>query len=289
MDLVPFHGVTAQIPNTFHLVRLVVNFDLIRFHRLLNLLANLGQSCIDSRSLDPCICCLFHCFEQIVVDGVESHSESTVGHQAANVRSIVNLHHIILTQDCLVANIGSPVSRAVIQTGARGECNARIQAICLDQASICGLNLIANVHDLHAWLDETLRVLASLAMNFRRTPQVVVVRFEDALFGPQLSICDSVSIMVIVVLLDFADREFSLLKLLADWNLGRIGLFVLAWTPTTQHSNVRVVLLSWCIICSLLLFLLVFLFLSLFSSFVFLTFFDLFISIVICGGSCGRL
>jgi len=74
------------------------------------------------------------------------------------------------------------VGRALVETGASGEGNACVKATSLDQPSICALDFVANVHDLHAGFDDSLGVFAYLSVTLCSFAQVIQVIKRELLF-----------------------------------------------------------------------------------------------------------
>jgi hypothetical protein len=93
------------------------------------------------------------------------------------VTSVVNLHYITVLQHSLVANVGRPVCRAMIETRTSGESNTCLKTIRLDQSSVCGLNLVADIHYFHARLNERLGIFSRLSVYLGSTTQVIVLVF----------------------------------------------------------------------------------------------------------------
>ena len=104
----------------------------------------------------------------------------------------------------------------MIETGTRWERDASIETVFLDEASICLLNPIGDLHDGHAGADEALRILACLSVDLGRTAQLLVVRLKELLFGAKLCTRDPMHVVVPVVLLDLSDREIAVRVLLRD-------------------------------------------------------------------------
>ncbi len=106
------------------------------------------------------------------------------------------------------------MGRTVVQTGACGERDASIQAILLDQATVCLLDSISDFHDRHAGSDEALSVLASLSVDFGGTTKLLVIFLEELLFGTELLTIDSVLMALTIVLLNLTDGEVAIWVLL---------------------------------------------------------------------------
>lgn len=214
MDLVALDAMTTKILDGLDSISLVLDRDLVRLHRLLNGFANLAQSRVDTGHFNACVGRVFAGLKKVLVDWVERNRESTVSHETLDVAAVVDLHHIIVAKHCFVPNIRRPVGRAMVNTGAGREGDAGIETTRFDQATVCGLNLIADIHDLHARLNKLLCPLPGLAMDLRALPQIVIVRLKNLLLRSQLSAGYPVPIMVEWMLLDLAYREFTLFKLL---------------------------------------------------------------------------
>lgn len=78
--------------------------------------------------------------------------------------SKVDLHHVVVFEDGLVADIGSPMRGAVVETGARGECDAGFEPVCLDKSPVCFFHLVADIHDFFTGTNDTLTVFAHLSV-----------------------------------------------------------------------------------------------------------------------------
>ena len=160
------------------------------------------------------------------------------------------------------------MGRAVVQTGTGGEGNTCVKATSLDQSPVGVLDLVADVHDLHAGLDVALGVFANLPVALGSFAEIVQVIKRKLLLGGQLSVRYSVRVVLARVLLDLAGRVQLLRVLGDDWDrrwagldAGRVGL------PAAQQPHAGVVLLPRSITLWFLLtlvFVLWFLFLLLF-------------------------
>ena len=56
VDLIAFDAMSAQVLDSFDFVSLVLDFDLVRLHGLLDRLTDLTKSCIDARVSDAGVC-----------------------------------------------------------------------------------------------------------------------------------------------------------------------------------------------------------------------------------------
>lgn len=112
------------------------------------------------------------------------------------------------------------MSSAVVQTGASWEGNTSFEAGCFDQSAIASFDLIADVHDLHAWLDEALSESSGLTVHLSRTSQVIVIRLVKFLHLFLLLVADTEAIPVLVVLNDLTNWEIALLELLCHDDVG---------------------------------------------------------------------
>lgn len=96
MNLVPLDAMTAKVLDCLNSISLALNFDLIRFHGLLNGFTDLTESGIDTRVTNAGICRIFYSLEEVIVGWVERNCECAVGHDSAHVAAVVNLHDIVL-------------------------------------------------------------------------------------------------------------------------------------------------------------------------------------------------
>jgi hypothetical protein len=207
VNMITSNTVTTKIFYALHRISLASNFNLVGLHSFLNCLSNFSKSRIDSSVSNSSVSRIFDCHEQIVVGGIERNCECTIRHDSSDMASVINFHYIIVLKHSFVTDVRRPVSCAVIETGPCWKSNSCIQTTCFNQTSVCCFNLIADVHNFHAWLDKLLSPFSCLAMYFSRASQSVVVRFMDHFFGSQLSACDPVSIVFSIVFLDLTDRE----------------------------------------------------------------------------------
>eukprot|EP00354_Favella_ehrenbergii_P008059 CAMPEP_0170459604 /NCGR_PEP_ID=MMETSP0123-20130129/6238_1 /TAXON_ID=182087 /ORGANISM="Favella ehrenbergii, Strain Fehren 1" /LENGTH=274 /DNA_ID=CAMNT_0010724247 /DNA_START=539 /DNA_END=1364 /DNA_ORIENTATION=+ len=234
----------AKVLDSLHLVRLVSDGNLIGLHRFLDLFAYLAEDCVNTSGANTSLSRLLDSLNQRVVAWVESHSEGAIGHQTLDMRAIINLHYIVLTQNSLVTDIGRPMGRAMIETGTSREGNASVEAASLDQAAIGLFDLVGDVHDFHAGADEALGVLAHLTMDFSSTSQLLIIRLEELLFCAKFSTANSVVIMVIIVLHYLTSGEVAIGILLRDRHRVVDGLLPGAGCPAAEEAEARVVLLA---------------------------------------------
>jgi len=122
----------AEILNTSDRVSLSFDCDLVGLHGLLDLCTNVTQPHVDSCRSDSSVGSLFHCQEELVIFRVEGYCEGTVSHDAAHMSAEVDLHYVIPSQNSIIANVGSPMGRAVVETCACRERNAGIETRGLD-------------------------------------------------------------------------------------------------------------------------------------------------------------
>ena len=85
VDLVSLHAVTTQILDCFDWVCLISNFNLVRLHDFLNFFSDIAKSNIDTCCFDSSIGSVFDCFEQIIIDWIESNSKCTISHKSFDV------------------------------------------------------------------------------------------------------------------------------------------------------------------------------------------------------------
>lgn len=175
---------------------------------------------------------VFYCLEQVIVSWIERDSKRTVCHDAADMATEVDLHYIVFLQNSLVSDVRSPVGRAVVQARASGEGNAGLKATGFDQTSVRGLDLIADVHDLHARFDELLSPLPGVSVDFSGASQGVVVGLQDLLASAELGVADAVTIVVAPVLLNFTDWELACFEELSHRYHRWFGLLPVTSLPT---------------------------------------------------------
>ena len=166
VNMVAIDTVSAKICNTLYWISLALNLNLVGLHSFLNCFSNFSESRIDSRVSDSSVSRIFDCHEQIVISGIKGNCECTICHNSSNMASVINFHYIIILKHSFITNVWRPVSCTVIETGSCWESNTCIQTTCFNQTSVCCFDLIADVHDFHAWFDKLLSPLSGLAMYF---------------------------------------------------------------------------------------------------------------------------
>ena len=121
----------------------------------------------------------------------------------------VNLADVVVLQHRLVAAVGRPVRRHVVDRAAGGEGDPRLQPVLLHQLAVEVLELLADVGHQHARLDRRLHVLPHLAVALRREPHLLVVDVLEALAVAQLGRRRPEPVGVVGVLVLLADRHLA--------------------------------------------------------------------------------
>lgn len=109
--------------------------------------------------------------QQRVINRVECHSESTVHDAAIEMRTEINLHHISLVQDHLIARIGSVVCSTVVDAQTAREAHTTLEVITFLQTLVACqgtyriFNAFRNLGQGLTGLDVLLRILADLTVD----------------------------------------------------------------------------------------------------------------------------
>lgn len=122
----------------------------MRLHDFLNSCTNIAESHIDSSSLNALLGRLFDSLEKRIEHGIKRHSKRTINNMPIDLRAKINLHDIVIFEDCVIARIWSVVSSAIVDAAAGREPNSLLDTISFDQSSICFFNAFADVDQFHA-------------------------------------------------------------------------------------------------------------------------------------------
>lgn len=137
----------------------------------------------------------------------------------------VNLADVILLQDFEVTRVGSVMRCHVVNRATGGECNTSLEFVGLDELAVGGLDLIADVNQAHARLDDRLCEFTNLSVAFGCLTKSLVIMSEEALLLAIFSSCNPLTVLILV-LKDLSFRELSRGELLSDRDCGRIGLLI---------------------------------------------------------------
>eukprot|EP00051_Salpingoeca_urceolata_P026742 m.478437 g.478437 ORF g.478437 m.478437 type:complete len:506 (-) comp21144_c0_seq1:1661-3178(-) len=227
--------VAIQVANCFHWVRLAVEFDLVRFHRFLNSLANVTKAHINASRLDASFCGLLDRFQELVVLRVERLSPSAVDDAAVDMGAKVKFDDVVDTENGFVALVWRPVSSTVVNGATRGKRKAPLGVVptagLVDESPRRCLELFNQVDHQHSRLHEFLHVLANLSVRFGSFPKIKKLFVVDEVgFCSQFLASDLLT--VAVVFHDFSHRKVHVGMQLANGHrrwvcLGRAGLFLL--------------------------------------------------------------
>ena len=121
MNLVGIDGVAIQVFDYLNREDLALDLNLIGLHGLLDPLANLAQPGIDTGLPNTSIGGVFDRFQQAVVGGVEGYSKGGVDHISFDVGAEVDLHDIVVVQNCVISKVGGVVGCAVVDGASCGE------------------------------------------------------------------------------------------------------------------------------------------------------------------------
>ena len=163
----------AEVLHRLDRICSISNFNLVGFHDFLDRLSNIAKSHINTCGLDSFLGRLFDGLEQWVKHGIKRHSKRTINNMTINLRSKIDLHDIVVFQDCVVSWVWRVVSGAFVNAAAGWESDALLYSICLYQPSIGFLNSLANIDKFHAWSHVRLRHLTHLSMAFGGFSEVI--------------------------------------------------------------------------------------------------------------------
>ncbi len=104
----------------------------------------------------------------------------------------------------------------MIDAAASGECDTCLNFVCFDKSSIAVLNLIADVHKLHARLNDGLSKLSDLSVCLGRLSQCLIIMSEETLLFAEFGIGCTLAIVIARVLQDFTLWELAVGELLPD-------------------------------------------------------------------------
>mmetsp|Transcript_16271 Transcript_16271/g.23969 ORF Transcript_16271/g.23969 Transcript_16271/m.23969 type:complete len:213 (+) Transcript_16271:562-1200(+) len=203
MNAVRPDAVSVQVSNTLDWKRLSIQLHLITLHHLLNGLANVTKTHVNSSRLDTSLSRLLHSFQQWIVSRIERNSKCTVNDSTVNLRTKVNLHHIIILQFSIIARIGSVMGSDVIDAATGGKANAATKPFFHHQLTILALQHLAHIRQFNARFDETLCIAAYLTMDFACMANLLVDVILHAIMSAFLSTCFAEGIALEGVCLNF--------------------------------------------------------------------------------------
>mmetsp|Transcript_18129 Transcript_18129/g.45832 ORF Transcript_18129/g.45832 Transcript_18129/m.45832 type:complete len:357 (+) Transcript_18129:424-1494(+) len=119
LDVVP-----VEVLDRLDAVRAPVELDLERLHRLLDRGADLVEPRVDPGLPHAHPRRLPHRVDQRVVPRVEMDGERGVNYPPVHLRAKVELHHVVVTQNGIVALVGGVVRGDVVEGASRGEGDA---------------------------------------------------------------------------------------------------------------------------------------------------------------------
>eukprot|EP00128_Syssomonas_multiformis_P013512 Colp12_sorted_trinity150504_noHs@1692 len=259
VDLVRRDGVAVQVAAALDRVDGAVDVDLVGLHHLLDGLADLCELHVNAGELQASVGGLLDRVQQGIELGVEGHGEGAVDDAASDLRAEVDLHDVAVLQHCVVSHIRGIVRGHVVDRAARGERNAGIETVLLDELAVHLLDLLAHVHELDSRLDNALREVAHLSVHFRCVSDVLVQGRLSALLLSLLLLALSdpagsgIRVLGLSMRQDFASRKASVGEQLSNGLRGRIRLpqSNIVISETSEVANV--LLLSRCNTRSLLL------------------------------------
>mmetsp|Transcript_9384 Transcript_9384/g.13915 ORF Transcript_9384/g.13915 Transcript_9384/m.13915 type:complete len:213 (-) Transcript_9384:331-969(-) len=187
MNAVRPDAVSIQVSNTLDWKRLSIQLNLITFHHLLNSLANIAKTHVNSSRLDTSLSRLLHSFQQWIVSRIERNRKCTVNDSTVNLRAKVNLHHIIILQYSIVTRIWSVMGSDVINAAAGGKANAATKPFFHHQLTILSLQHLAHIRQFNPWFDETLCIAAYLTMDLACMANLLIDVILHAIMSAFLS------------------------------------------------------------------------------------------------------
>ena len=121
MDSIGRNRVSIQIANGLDLIGLAVELDLVGLHHLLDGLANIAEPHVYAGLADSGVCGRSDRLEQSIILGIEGDGPGAVDYVAVDVRAEVDLAHVVVLEDSVVAGVGRVVGGAVVERAAGGE------------------------------------------------------------------------------------------------------------------------------------------------------------------------
>lgn len=147
VDCVGADGVAAEILHGSDWICLVPNRDFMRFHYLLNGLAYVTKSHVDTSCLNTLISSFFHGSQQWIEHWVECHCKRAVYDMTVDLCAEIDFHHIVVIQDGIVSWIWCVVGGAVVDATPCWEADTLLDAVGLDKASVGLLYTLANINE----------------------------------------------------------------------------------------------------------------------------------------------
>jgi len=132
--------------------------------------------------------------------------------------SIIDFHHIVFTQNCIITWIWRIMSSTMINTATRWKSYTLSQSICLDKSFVWLFNSLADVDQFHARPHVGLGFLSDLSMAFSCLSKVVDFGGVKLVFVSVLSIGDSFGVEITRMIHPFALRKNIVWKLRGNWN-----------------------------------------------------------------------
>lgn len=107
MNFIRVNGVPIEIADNFDWIDFAFDFHLIGFHSFLNFSTDLTQSGINACFFQPCIGGILYSIEQVVVDRIEGHSESTVDYPSFDVGAEIDFADVVVGEHSIISGVGS--------------------------------------------------------------------------------------------------------------------------------------------------------------------------------------
>ena len=136
VDLIRSNTVAIEVADALDGIGLAVEFNLVRLHHLLDGLPDVAEAHVYARCGYAGLGGGLHSPEEGIIPGIERHGPRRVDDPAVNLRSEVNLHHVIVLEDSVVPRVGRIMRRDVVNAAPRGEADAPEKAILLHQFPI---------------------------------------------------------------------------------------------------------------------------------------------------------
>lgn len=124
VDFVGVDRVPIEVLDHLDRVHLAPDLHLVGLHGLLDIATQFTDPNINACLPHTSISGILDRLEQFIVHWVESHREGSVNNASVDMRTEVDLHHIVVVQDSVVSGIGSVVRGYVVDRAACREGDA---------------------------------------------------------------------------------------------------------------------------------------------------------------------
>lgn len=132
MDGIWPYRMSTKVFDRFYLISLVSNLYLVRLHHLLNCCTDVTQTHVDSSSLNAFIRGLFSRSQKVIINRIKRHSKGAINNVAIDLGSKIDLAHIIIIENSVVARVWSVMCCTFVDTTACWEPNALLYTSSLN-------------------------------------------------------------------------------------------------------------------------------------------------------------